>query len=144
MVLPSWSFSSCLAEWSYKMYVPRICLSKPTGHHVSRMAIMCRYQLQFQNTHALNNVWRGPSSFHQSLDISLSGQPREREWAALMIGIREDKLTSDLTILTSPPSQHNTQWTNNTKLNLLWVWCLGDMWVIFYRIYRCSHVIHLS
>ena len=78
------------------------------------------YQLQFQNTHALNNIWRGPSSFHQSLDISLSGQPREREWAALMIGIREDKLTSDLTILTSPPSHpitHNTQWTTQNWIS---------------------------
>ena len=81
------------------------------------MAIIC-IRFRSQKAEALNNIWRGPSSFHQSLDISLSGESRERrEWAALMIGIREDKLTSDLTSHPSHPITHNTRPTNSHNWN---------------------------
>ena len=81
------------------------------------MAIIC-IRFRSQKAEALNNIWRGPSSFHQSLDISLSGESRERrEWAALMIGIREDKLTSDLTSHPSHPITHNTRPTNSHNRN---------------------------
>lgn len=43
------------------------------GHHFKNGY----YLYRSQKAEALNNVWRGPSSFHQSLDISLSGEPRE-------------------------------------------------------------------
>ena len=84
------------------------------------MAIIICIRFRSQKAEALNNIWRGPSSFHQSLDISLSGESRERrerEWAALMIGIREDKLTSDLTSHPSHPITHNTRPTNNHNWN---------------------------
>ena len=99
------------------------------------MAIIC-IRFCSQKAEALNNIWRGPSSFHQSLDISLSGESRERrEWAALMIGIREDKLTSDLTSHPSHPITHNTRPTNshNWKCRVCGVTWGENLGYIFYH-----------